>query len=261
MFRLIDICISRVAVRIWSGNELRLRKGDIDLVLCKLRQAETSLNVPRRPPRNTKFSLSLSPLKKAINFHRVKNRNEKKKFSRYTDFRGSKTKKRREKFFPTGETISKGMILLGRKIKFLVLPPDFSQVSTKRPKEKRRRETNKHSHRTGNKRIRKNSSPRTRKESSVEGRPRGKGAKSKREKGAAVVANQRPPSLWTRTTVEVNVIRNNFISSLCISSRPNSRTCLILFSRNRIFVVAPTRGQEKVICRKLGKIERDGEGR
>lgn len=153
------------------------------------------------------------------------------------------------------------MILLGRKIKFLVLPPDFSQVSTKRPKEKRRRETNKHSHRTGNKRIRKNSSPRTREESSVEGRPRGKGAKSKREKGAAVVANQRPPSLWTRTTVEVNVIRNNFISSLCISSRPNPRTCLILFSRNRIFVVAPTRGQEKVICRKLGKIERDGEGR
>lgn len=82
-------------------------------------------------------------------------------------------------------------------------------------------------------------------ESSVEGRPRGKGAKSKREKGAAVVANQRPPSLWTRTTVEVNVIRNNFISSLCISSRPNPRTCLILFSRNRIFVVAPTRAARR----------------
>lgn len=67
MFRLIDICISRIAVRIWSGNELRLRKGDIDLVLCKLRQAETSLNVPRRPPRNTKFSLSIS-LKKSNQF-------------------------------------------------------------------------------------------------------------------------------------------------------------------------------------------------
>lgn len=73
MFRLIDICISRVAVRIWSGNELpalRFRKGDIDLVLCKLRQGETSLNVPRRPPRNTKFSLSL--LKKQSIFPALK---------------------------------------------------------------------------------------------------------------------------------------------------------------------------------------------
>lgn len=136
MFRLIDICISRIAVRIWSGNELRLRKGDIDLVLCKLRQAETSLNVPRRPPRNTKFSLSLSPLKKAINFHRVKNRNEKKKFSRYTDFRGSKTKKRREKFFPTGETISKEMILLGRLNSWF-----YRRIFPKsRPNDRKRRE-------------------------------------------------------------------------------------------------------------------------
>lgn len=54
-----------------------------------------------------------------------------------------------------------------------------------------------------------------------------------------------PGYIRTRTTVEVNVIRNNFISSLCISSRPNPRTCLILFSRNRIFVVAPTRAARR----------------
>lgn len=93
--------------------------------------------------------------------------------------------------------------------------------------------------------------------------------KSKREKGA-VVANQRPPASllpplapWIHPDTNhggSNVIRNNFISSLCISSRPSirahPRTCLILFSRNRIFVVAPTRAtrEEKVISRKLGKI-------
>lgn len=176
MFRLIDICISRVAVRIWSGNELpalRFRKGDIDLVLCKLRQGETSLNVPRRPPRNTKFSLSL---KKAINFPRVKNRQlegkKKKKFSRT---RGSKyienkdsslpTKKRKEKLIRSRRIRSKrnnfqGMIrsILGklnswfyRRIEGRRIFPSFANDR----KRGRKRETKRdHSRQRGDKRIR-----------------------------------------------------------------------------------------------------------
>lgn len=237
MFRLIDICISRVAVRIWSGNELpalRFRKGDIDLVLCKLRQGETSLNVPRRPPRNTKFSLSLS-LKKAINFPRVKNRQleEKKKILENTRLEiyrkqrffspNEKTKGKinsiqknsfQEKQFPRDDPIDP------REIKFLVLPPNRGtpNFSKFRKRSKTGEKARNEARPFASKRRQKNSGreaekfqgrSHTRRRIPVEGRG-GKGAKSKREKGA-VVANQRPrlfllprPGyIRTRTTVEV----------------------------------------------------------
>lgn len=175
MFRLIDICISRVAVRIWSGNELpalRFRKGDIDLVLCKLRQGETSLNVPRRPPRNTKFSLSL--LKKQSIFTALKIDNwKKKKNSREHEPRNiSKTKdsslptkKRKEKLIRSRRIRSKrnnfqGMIrsILGklnswfyRRIEGRRIFPSFANDR----KRGRKRETKRdRSRQRGDKRIR-----------------------------------------------------------------------------------------------------------
>lgn len=231
MFRLIDICISRVAVRIWSGNELpelRFRKGDIDLVLCKLRQGETSLNVPRRPPRNTKFSLSLLKKQSIFTALKIDNWKKKKKILENTRLEiyrkqrffspNEKTKGKinsiqknsfQEKQFPRDDPIDP------REIKFLVLPPNFSKFR-KRSKtgEKARNEARPFA----SKRRQKNSGreaekfqgrSHTRRRIPVEGRG-GKGAKSKREKGA-VVANQRPrlfllprPGyIRTRTTVEV----------------------------------------------------------
>lgn len=176
MFRLIDICISRVAVRIWSGNELpalRFRKGDIDLVLCKLRQGETSLNVPRRPPRNTKFSLSL--LKKQSIFPALKIDNWKKKKKKFSRTRGSKyienkdsslpTKKRKEKLIRSRRIRSKrnnfqGMIrsILGklnswfyRRIEGRRIFPSFANDR----KRGRKRETKRdRSRQRGDKRIR-----------------------------------------------------------------------------------------------------------
>lgn len=234
MFRLIDICISRVAVRIWSGNELpalRFRKGDIDLVLCKLRQGETSLNVPRRPPRNTKFSLSLLKKQSIFTALKIDNWKKKKKFSRT---RGSKyienkdsslpTKKRKEKLIRSRRIRSKRNNFQGpidpREIKFLVLPPNRGtpNFSKFRKRSKTGEKARNEARPFASKRRQKNSGreaekfqgrSHTRRRIPVEGRG-GKGAKSKREKGA-VVANQRPrlfllprPGyIRTRTTVEV----------------------------------------------------------
>lgn len=211
MFRLIDICISRVAVRIWSGNELpalRFRKGDIDLVLCKLRQGETSLNVPRRPPRNTKFSLSLS--KKQSIFPALKIDNWKKKKKKFSRTRGSKyienkdsslpTKKRKEKLIRSRRIRSKRnnfqrMIrsILG-KLNSWFYRRIFPSFANDRKRGRKRETKRDRSRQRGDKRIReerrKNSkAARTREEESPS--KVGKGAKSKREKGA-VVANQRP---------------------------------------------------------------------
>lgn len=236
MFRLIDICISRVAVRIWSGNELpalRFRKGDIDLVLCKLRQGETSLNVPRRPPRNTKFSLSLLKKQSIFTALKIDNWKKKKKFSRtraskYIENKrffspNEKTKGKinsiqknsfQEKQFPRDDPIDP------REIKFLVLPPNRGtpNFSKFRKRSKTGEKARNEARPFASKRRQKNSGreaekfqgrSHTRRRIPVEGRG-GKGAKSKREKGA-VVANQRPrlfllphPGyIRTRTTVEV----------------------------------------------------------
>lgn len=233
MFRLIDICISRVAVRIWSGNELRFRKGDIDLVLCKLRQGETSLNVPRRPPRNTKFSLSLSKKQSIFPALKIDSWKKKKKILENTRLEiyrkqrffspNEKTKGKinsiqknsfQEKQFPRDDPIDP------REIKFLVLPPNRGtpNFSKFRKRSKTGEKARNEARPFASKRRQKNSGreaekfqgrSHTRRRIPVEGRG-GKGAKSKREKGA-VVANQRPrlfllprPGyIRTRTTVEV----------------------------------------------------------